>query len=443
MPPIDGTDFSQLQTLISALSQMGGGINPTLMASAYPANVSPAGVKSSFSPEILLASGLVSPETLNQLTAGELMNLQTKYASSIQSQLPPEASDIALYPITSKYMGTDELSDFMRSTLDAIGSGKVTPAQALTKIQTDANVPKVVLDNLGQVSDDIDKFVELVGRRDFAKAKFEYEQQGKIGAAGPAPTAESARLALFDKLGVPQMALLGDPNATYQFDPSGFVDKQKMAGYDDALRQAMMGLDVARGNTAGAIQQGKLQDVYTMKGLEEQARRYAENAVKGMKTNSAWTEDLGSIGGATAGGAVVGGIAGATPTMGIGAPFGALVGGASGLVGGLVDFATGRNDEKYKKAKEDALKAAYAQELARLKADLPPTSDEASRIKYSPEYRTAKAKVTKAKAGASLEKAYGRLVSEALEKELVNRGITPYSQNVNDLLGYSIRTAKK
>ena len=139
----------------------------------------------------------------------------------------------------------------------------------------------------------------------------------------------------------------------------------------------------------------------------------------------------------------IGGIAGATPTMGIGAPFGALVGGASGLVGGRVDFATGRNDEKYKKAKEDALKAAYAQELARLKADLPPTSDEAKRIKYSPEYRTTKAKVGRAKADVSLENAYGRLVAEALEKELVNRGITPYSQNVNDLLGYSIRTAKK
>jgi hypothetical protein len=416
MPPIDGTDFSQLQTLISLLSQMGGGVNPTLMASAYPANVSPAGVKSSFSPEILLASGLVSPETLNQLTAGELRNLQTKYASSIQSQLPPEASDIALYPITSKYMGTDELSDFMRSTLDAIGSGKVTPAQALTKIQTDANVPKIVLDNLGQVSDDIDKFVELVGRRDFAKAKFEYEQQGKIGAAGPAPTAESARLALFDKLGVPQMALLGDPNATYQFDPSGFVDKQKMAGYNTALQQAMMGLDAARGNTAGAIQQGKLAESYAGRAIQEQARLAGDRAAAGMQQGPT-TGDI------------------AKSVLGAAIPF----------YGGPLNFRKGlqSKQDELNTAMDAARQAAYAQELARLKADLPPTSDEASRIKYSPEYRTAKAKVTKAKAGASLENAYGRLVSEALEKELVNRGITPYSQNVNDLLGYSIRTSKK
>ena len=440
MPPIDGS--IDLQTLVFLLSQMGGGINPSLMASAYPSNVSPAGVKSSFSPEILLASGLVSPETLNQLTANELMNLQSKYASSIQSQLPPEATDIALYPITSKYMGSDELSDFMRSTLDAIGSGKVTPAQALEKIQKDANVPKIVLDNLGQVSDDIDSFVELVGRRDFAKAKFDYEQQGKVGAAGPAPTAESARLALFDKLGVPQLALLGDPSATYQFDPSMFVDKGRIASYEDAMRMPNKILTAA-GTAGPAMQMGKLQDAYTMKGLEEQARKYAENAVRGMKTNSSWTEDLGSIGGATAGGAVVGGIAGATPTMGIGAPFGALVGGASGLVGGLVDFATGRNDEKYKKAKEDALKAAYAKELARLKAALPSTSVESTRVKYDPEYAAARSRVNTIKSDLDKENAYGKAVASALEKELVARGLTPFKQNMNQLLSYAIQTAKK
>lgn len=416
MPPIDGADFTQLQTLISLLSQMGGGVNPTLMASAYPANVSPSGVKSSFSPEILLASGLVSPETLNRLTAGELANLQAKYAGSIQSQLPPEASDIALYPITSKYMGSDDLSDFMRSTLDAIGSGKVTPAQALTKIQTGADVPQIVKDNLGQVSDDIDKFVELVGRRDFAKAKFEYEQQGKIGGAGPAPTAESARLALFDKLGVPQMALLGDPNATYQFDPSTFVDKGRVTASNDALRQAMMGLDAARGNTAGAIQQGKLEQSYAGRAMQEQARLAGERAANAMQQG---------------------------PTAGDKAR--AVFGAALPFVGGPLNF---RNTLQSKQdelntAIDAARQAAMDKELARLKADLPPTSDEAMRIKYSPEYRTAKANVGRAKAGASLENAYGRLVANALEQELVNRGITPYSQNVNDLLGYSIRTAKK
>jgi hypothetical protein len=440
MPPIDGN--IDLQTLIFLLSQMGSEVNPTLMDSAYPNNVSASGVKSSFSPEILLASGLVSPETLNELTASELMNLQSKYASSIQSQLPPEATDIALYPITSKYMGSDEFSDFMRSTLDAIGSGKVTPAQALEKIQTDADVPSVVIDNLGQVSDDIDKFVELVGRRDFARAKFDYEQQGKVGAAGPAPTAESARLALFNKLGVPQLALLGDPNATYQFDPSMFVDKGRIASYEDAMRMPNKILTAA-GTAGPAMQMGKLEQSYAGRALQEQARKYAENAVKDMKTNSAWTEDLGSIAGSTGGGAVVGGIAGATPTMGIGAPFGALVGGASGLVGGLVDWATGRNDKKYEKAKEDARKAAYEKELARLKASLPSTSVESTRVKYDPEYAAARGRVNTIKSELDKENAYGKAVASALEKELVARGLTPFKQNINQLLGYAIQTAKK
>ena len=452
MPPIDGTDFSQLQALISVLSQMGGGINPSLLASAYPANVSPAGVKSSFSPEILLSSGLVSPETLNQLTAGELRNLQAKYAGSIQSQLPPEASDIALYPVTNKYMGDDELSDFMRGTLSAIETGKQTPNKILADIQngyvtnaqgTRVNIPKVVVDNLGQVSDDIDRFVKLVENRDFAKAKFDYEQQGKIGVAGPAPTAESARLALFDKLGVPQMALLGDPNATYQFDPSTFVDKQKVAGYNTALQQAMMGLDATKVNTGGAIQQGKLQDAYTMRGLEDQARRYAENATKGMQTKTDTLTDVNDVLERTATyGALGAGILGA-PSLGIGAPVGLGIGLGAGLLQGGWDWLTGKNDKKYEEDKKKATDAAYQKELARLKAGFSPTSADTARTKYSPEYRTAKAKVGSAKANVSLENAYGRLVAEALQKELVNRGITPYSQNMNDLLGYAIQTAKK
>jgi hypothetical protein len=440
MPPIDN---AQLQTLVSLLSQMGGGLNPTLMASAYPANVSPAGVKSSFSPEILMASGLVSPDVINQLTAGQLGQLQSKYAGSVQSQLPPEASDIALYPVTNKYLGSDDFSSFMRGTLKAIESGQKTPNQILEYIQTQSDVPSIVKDNLTQVSEDIDKFVKLVEGRDFARAKFDYEQQGKIGAAGPAPTAQDARLALYDKLGVPQMALLGDPNATYQFDPSTFVDKGKLTGYNTALQQAMMGLDAARGNTAGAIQQGKLQDAYTRKGLEDQARRYAENATKGMQTKTDTITDVNDVLAKTATyGALGAGILGA-PSLGIGAPIGLGIGLGAGLLQGGYDWLTGKNDKKYEKEKAAAVAAAYTKELKRLQAGLPPTSAEASRIKYSPEYRTAKAKVTKAKSDVSLENAYGKLVADALQKELVSRGITPYQQNMNDLLGYAIQTAKK
>lgn len=437
--PFDG---AQLQVLISLLSQMGGGINPTLMSSAYPNNVSPAGIKSSFSPEILMASGLVSPDVLNQLTAAQLADLKSEYAGNIQSRLPYEASDAVLSKYTSKYLGNDIVSSFMQSAFDRISSGAETADTVLARINESKETPSEVKDALAKITPDLDGFSQSVIKRNDALAKFEYDQQGQLNTLGPAPTAADARMALFDKLGVPQMALLGDPNAAYEFDPSNFVDKEKITGYEKALRDAVIAQNNARANASGAIAQGNLQNSYSMKALEEQARLYAENATKDMKTNSAWTEDLGSIFGTTAAGLGVGAAAGATPTLGIGAPFGAAVGGASGLIGGIVDWATGRNDDKYKKAKEEALKVAYDKELARLKMESPSLSLEEMRVKYSPDYRVTVENAKRAKSNIALEQAYGQQVADALAKELTSRGITPYSQNLNQLLGYAIQTAK-
>jgi len=438
--PFDG---AQLQTLISLLSQMGGGINPSLMSSAYPNNVSPSGVKSSFSPEILMASGLVSPEMLNQLTATELSNLQTKYAGNIQSRLPYEASDAVLSKYTSKYLGNDIVSSFMQSAFDRISSGAETADTVLARINESKETPSEVKDALAKITPDLDGFSQSVIKRNDALAKFEYDQQGQLNTLGPAPTASDARMALYDKMGVPQMALLGDPNAAYQFDPSTFVDKEKMTGYENTLRDALIAQSNARANTSGAVAQGNLQNSYSMKGLEEQARLYAENATKDMKTNSAWTEDLGSIVGKTAAFGAAGAAAGAIPTIGVGAPFAGAVGLGSGLVAGLVDWATGSNDDKYKKAKEEALKAAYDKELARLKLESPPIGLDEMRVKYSPDYRIASANAHKAKTDVSLQNAYGRLVADALSQQLTARGITPYAQNLNQLLGYAVQTAKK
>ena len=437
--PFDG---AQLQVLISLLSQMGGGINPTLMSSAYPNNVSPAGIKSSFSPEILMASGLVSPDVLNQLTAAQLADLTSEYAGNIQSRLPYEASDAVLSKYTSKYLGNDIVSSFMQSAFDRISSGAETADTVLARINESKETPSEVKDALAKITPDLDGFSQSVIKRNDALAKFEYDQQGQLNTLGPAPTAADARMALFDKLGVPQLALLGDPNAAYEFDPSDFVDKEKMAAYENALRDARVAQNSARADTSGAIAQGNLQNSYSMKALEEQARLYAENAVKDMKTNSAWTEDLGSIFGTTAAGLGVGAAAGATPTLGIGAPFGAAVGGASGLIGGIFDWATGRNDDKYKKAKEEALKVAYDKELARLKMESPSLSLEEMRLKYSPDYRIAVENAKRVKSNIASEQAYGQQVADALAKELTSRGITPYSQNLNQLLGYAIQTAK-
>ena len=413
MPPID---VNQLQALIAALSQMGGGVNPTLMASAYPANVSPSGVKSSLSPEILLSSGLVSPETLNQLTAGELGNLQAKYAGQIQSQLPYEASSAVLAPVTGKYLGNDTVSAFMRSAFDKIATGAETPDSVIARISSSSNTPPEVKSALATVTADLDAYGKLNTSRNSALAKYEYEQQGKVNTLGPAPTADTARMSLYDKLGVPQLALLGDPNQAYQFDPSSFVDRTKLAKANDVLRQALMAKDVVRGNTGGAVQQGKLQDVYTMKSIEELARKAGEKAVSGMQQGPTTGDFARAIGGAIM-------------------PF----------VGGGLNFRnTLQNKQDELNAAMDAARqAAMEKERARLMADLVPTSDESMRIKYSPEYRNALANVTKAKSAVSMENAYGRLVADALQKRLAAQGITPYTQNVNSLLGYAIQTARK
>ena len=413
-----------LQMLLAALSSMGGGVNPNLSYSAYPAKVSPSGVKSAFDPEILFASGLVTPDVINQLTASQLAGLQSKYSSDIQSRLPYEASDMVFAPITNKYLGDDDLSSFMRGTFNVLNSGNKSLTQVLEDIQngyitnsqgTKVDIPEVIKTNFAGVQQDLTDYVKLAEGRNSALSKFQYDQQGKLDTLGPAPTVQDARMAMFKEMGVPQLGLLGDPNATYQFNPSDFVDKERLGAAQGVLAQALQNQGMVRGQTGGAIQQGKLEQSYAMKAIEEAVRKAGDAAVSGMQQ------------GPTAGDK-------ARAVFGAGIPF---------VGGGLNLFNTLNNKQNdLDAAMQGARDAAMKKERDRLMLELLPTTDESARIKYSPEYRNALAQSTRARTGVSMENAYGRIVAETIARRMAEAGKTPFQQNMNDLLGYAIRTAK-
>lgn len=413
-----------LQMLLAALSSMGGGINPNLSYSAYPARVSPTGVKSAFDPEILFASGLVTPDIINQLTASQLAGLQSKYSSDIQSRLPYEASDMVFAPIANKYLGDDDLSSFMRGTFNVLNSGNKSLTQVLEDIQngyitnsqgTKVNIPEVIKTNFAGVQQDLTDYVKLAEGRNSALSKFQYDQQGKLDTLGPAPTVQDARMAMFKEMGVPQLGLLGDPNATYQFNPSDFVDKERLGAAQGVLAQALQNQGMVRGQTGGAIQQGKLEQSYAMKAIEEAVRKAGDAAVSGMQQ------------GPTAGDK-------ARAVFGSSIPF---------VGGGLNLFNTLNNKQNdLDTAMQGARDAAMKKERDRLMLELLPTTDESARIKYSPEYRNALAQSTRARTGVSMENAYGRIVAETIARRLAEAGKTPFQQNMNDLLGYAIRTAR-
>lgn len=433
----------QMQMLISALSSMGGGVNPNLMLSAYPGKVSPAGVKSAFDPEILFSSGLVTPDIINQLTLSQLSGLQSKYSSDLESRLPYEASDMVFAPYVTKYGGNDIVSAFMREAFDKISTGVETPDTIIARIGQSDKTPQEVKDALGVITVDLDSYGETVARRNDALSKFQYDQQGKLDTLGPAPTVQDARMAMFKDMGVPQLGLLGDPNATYQFNGADFVDKERLAAAQGPLAEALRNQGVVRGQSAPSVDaQKKLEQAYIMRGIEEQARKFSETSTAGMRTKTDWLDDVNQVLAETAKGGAFGAAVLGAPSIGIGAPIGLGIGLAAGAAKGAWDWLSGNDDEPLKEEKKKAMAAAYEAERKRLIDALPSYNDEAARVKYSPEYRNAVAQTNRAQAGVSQENAYGRIVAETIARRLAEAGKTPFQQNLNDLLGYAVRTAR-
>jgi hypothetical protein len=228
-----------IEQLIALLAQMNGNFNPSLMASAMPANnVSPANIASAMSPNVLFSSGLVDPDTVDAGIASTYQQLLADWESRNNADLPAEASDLYLSPITSKYSGrTDELGIFINEALANIKSGFITAEKVKAGILDGTiGAPSGASEALVDLGPQLDDFEKRVERQNDAKLKFEITQAQKGVTSAPAPTLEQARSKYYKDLGVPEMALLPDVSAKYQFDPSMFADKARTEQLDKLLR---------------------------------------------------------------------------------------------------------------------------------------------------------------------------------------------------------------
>jgi len=153
-----------LELLISLLSQMGGNFNPSLMASALPANnVSPANISSAMNPNVLLSSGLVDPSTIQSGIESTYQQLLAEWESRNNAKLPPEASDLWLSPVTSKYSTNDEVSVFMNEMFSAIKNGTTTDWNILNSVTEFVSSKADILDEstkallIGEFMTSVDK----------------------------------------------------------------------------------------------------------------------------------------------------------------------------------------------------------------------------------------------------------------------------------------------
>jgi hypothetical protein len=291
----------QLQQLIALLSQQMGSINPSLMASAMPANnVSPANIASAMNPNVLLSSGLVDPSTVQAGIDSVYQQMLADWESRNNANLPPEASDLWLSPITSKYVGrTDEVGTFMNEVLTAVKNGQITVDKLKAGIANGTiGAPAAATADYGTISADLDQFGKLVDTQNQAKLKFQITQSQKGIASAPAPSIEQARYKYYKDLGAPEMALLPDAGATYQFDPSLFGDQAKtsnlakLAAEQQAIVDKGPQVDLYEQNKVNALRQGSNIDQATRLGDVARQKYLAENIPSGIDDWTARTSPV-------------------------------------------------------------------------------------------------------------------------------------------------------
>lgn len=398
MPP------EELAKLIALLASQTSSIDPTLMASAMPsANVSPANIASAMNPNVLLTSGLVDPQTIAAGQETVYQQMLADWEARNNTVLPFEASDAILIPITNKYVGNDEVSQFMQEIMSGIKTGATTAEAIKAKIARDpTSVPKAVFDQYTQIDADLTDFGKAVEKQNEAKVKFAYEQSTSGKALTPPPTYQQARSKFYKDLGVPEMALLPDVMDTYEFDPSLFGDKARTGQLDKLLRireseEARKrpldeyGASLARVSAAKG-------DLATAKSVGERAREQylAENAKPDQITQML---DFAS---------------------------------RDRILGGL--FGKDQTTERKNLAAQAGTKAMEA-ELARLQA----ASKVSTETPYSESGRRA-AVARQAKIG---DEQYQQDVANYVSQKLAAQGITPNRNAINQLLGYATTVAKK
>lgn len=419
----------QLQQLIALLSQQMSGMNPSLMASAMPANnVSPANISSVMNPNVLLSSGLVDPSTIQAGIDSVYQQMLADWESRNNASLPYEASDAILAPVTSKYAGTDEVSSFMNEMFTAIKNGTTTADKVKAAIAANDSVaPPSVKAAYANVSVDLDNFGKLAATQATAKTKFQYDQAQKGVTSAPAPSIEQARAKYYKDLGAPEMALLPDMSSTYQFDPSLFADQSRTSGLANIISRTKGATD--RANIKDANTQ-KQTDVYTAKGNVDVAMRAGEKAkqayLAGHPKNDIGNQIDDWLSRNLQAAAYSDSSTGIPNLVEIG---GSILGGIGKLFG----------EDKTTKRKNDAEK--YGQDtmkrvLAQLNKKTIPVSAETT---YSPQTRLN----ATAQAGAANDAAYNQQVADLVAQKLAAKGITPYKNTINQLLGYAATVNQK
>ena len=81
----------------------------------------------------------------------------------------------------------------------------------------------------------------------------------------------------YKSIGAPQLSLLGDPSATYQFDPLTFADPKKLQALSEAVgrAQTVVSRETNRVPKGLVSESEKLRQSYTAKGIEDAAKTYA------------------------------------------------------------------------------------------------------------------------------------------------------------------------
>ena len=331
-----------------------------------------------------------------------------EWESREQVNLPPEASDLWLSPVTGKYSSEDEVSTFMNSAFDAIKNLGWTEDQVLTAIQKDTlglPVPQAVKNNAAQYYADIADFTKKVKQQSDAKLKFEITNAQNGVTTAPAPTLEQARFKFYKNLGVPEMALLPDVSAKYQFDPSMFGDKDRASRLDKLIGE-QQGL-VDKG-AAGAAYTQKQADVYTAKGNAAAARAAGDKARQEYLDANAKPDQITQV-------------------------LDWFSRNGQGILGKA--FGKDKTSERKNlatKAGEEAMK----RELARL-SRVAPVSAETSR------YGDAKRSLDIYRNIQLEDDAYNQRVADLVSQKLAAQGRTPNQDAINQLLGYAATVNKK
>jgi hypothetical protein len=394
----------ELEQLIALLAQMGGNFNPSLMASAMPANnVSPANIASAMNPNVLLSSGLVDPSTIQNGIGSVYQQMLAEWESRNQVNLPPEASDLWLSPVTSKYSTNDEVSAFMNEMFAAIKNGTTTPERVKAAIASkDSLAPDAVKAAYSDISVDLDKYGKLAEAQAQAKLKFEITNAQNGVTTAPAPTLEQARFKFYKDLGAPEMALLPDAGVGYEFDPSLFADESRTKGLE-----GIIGRTRSRTDKSDAVDARKQQqfDRTSEKNKTDAARLAGEKARQAYLDANAKPDQITQILDYASRDRILGGLFGKDQTT------------------------------ERKNLADQAGKQAMLAELARL--------DRVPKVSVETPYNATSRLNAAARAGMANDVAYNQRVADLVAQKLAAAGRTPNQDAINQLLGYAATVNQK